>query len=90
MKKHPQHESGVGAPDGGTIVDAHGVAGSFVEVQDDASPDEIRAAIEFEHGQRVVVPRSLLLPQTDGTFFNPLSLAKLRALPVKAPQARRW
>ena len=85
MTKHPQHESSVGAPHCGTIVDAHGVAGSFVEVQDDTSPDEIRAAIEFENGRRVLVPRSLLLPQTDGTFFIPLSLAKLAGTARQSP-----
>ena len=77
MTKHGQHESGTGAAHRGTIVDAHGVAGSFVEVQDDASPDEVRAAIDFENGRRILVPRSLLLPQTDGTFFIPLDLAAL-------------
>jgi uncharacterized protein (TIGR02271 family) len=77
VTKHGQHESGTGAAHRGTIVDAHGVTGSFVEVQDDASPDEVRAAIDFENGRRILVPRSLLLPQTDGTFFIPLDLAAL-------------
>lgn len=77
MTRHRPHESGTGASHRGTIVDAQGVAGSFVEVADDASPDEVRAAIEFENGRRVLVPRSLLLPQTDGTFFIPLNLAEL-------------
>lgn len=77
MTKPRPHESGTGAPRRGTIVDAQGVAGSFVEVSDDASPEEVRAAIEFENGRRVLVPHSLLLPQTDGTFFIPLNLAEL-------------
>ena len=59
------------------VVDADGVAGSFVEMADDLSPDEIRAAITFGNGRRVLVPRSLVLPQDDGTFRVPLSLATL-------------
>ena len=61
----------------GAVVDADGLAGSFIEIADDLSPDEIRAAITFDTGRRVVVPRSLLLPQDDGTFLVPLSLAAM-------------
>jgi uncharacterized protein (TIGR02271 family) len=76
MTKRP-HEGSCDAPKRGTLVDAEGFSNSFVEVEDDASPDEVRAAIELENGRRILVPRSLLLPQTDGTFFIPLSLAEL-------------
>jgi uncharacterized protein (TIGR02271 family) len=69
--------SGAAAPGRGVVVDTEGVTGSFVEVADDASPEEVRAAIQFESGRRILVPRSLLLPQGNGRFFIPLSLAKL-------------
>ena len=72
-----QEAEAFGTSGRGTVVDAEGVTGSFNEVEDDASPEEIRAAIQFEHGRRILVPRSLLLPQADGSFFIPLSLAKL-------------
>jgi uncharacterized protein (TIGR02271 family) len=68
--------SGPATPGHGVVVDAEGVTGSFVEV-DDASPEGVRAAIQFESGRRILVPRSLLLPQGNGRFFIPLSLAKL-------------
>jgi len=75
-----------GAPAGrGVVVDADGVGGSFVEIADDLSPDEIRAAINFGNGRRVLVPRSLLLPQDDGTFRVPLSLATLAGEPTDGP-----
>jgi uncharacterized protein (TIGR02271 family) len=76
MTKRP-NEGSAETPNRGTVVDAEGLASPFVEVEDDASPDEVRAAVELENGRRILVPRSLLLPQTDGTFFIPLSLNEL-------------
>ena len=77
MTEQEAPKSGAATPGHGVIVDAEGVTGSFVEVADDASPEEVRAAIQFESGRRILVPRSLLLPQGNGRFFIPLSLAKL-------------
>ena len=84
MTKHRQPETGAGTSIR-TLIDAQGVTGSFVEVEDDASPAEVRAAIELENGRRILVPRSLLLPQTDGTFFIPLSLAELAGTADQSP-----
>lgn len=69
----------------GVVTDLEGISVDFVEVADDLSPDEVRAAITFANGRRVLIPRTLMLPQEDGKFFVPLSLSALAGQPLEQP-----
>jgi len=65
--------------DSGVVRDKDGVRGIIVSAPTHTPSIASQVVVQWENGQQIVVPADMLLPQPDGTYYLPLSVAELQA-----------
>jgi uncharacterized protein (TIGR02271 family) len=61
-----------------TVTDSNGLRGTVAWTSPQVDDGKEQALIHFENGERVSVPKDLLVAQRDGTYRLPISLEELR------------